>query len=95
VVFLLREALNREPGNFEGFVRSQRGPRIPTVLTKSECQLLFSALEGTFRLMAELMYGAGLRLTELLMLWFGRLSRSTIRVDGHQLRMEGIAPRSI
>ena len=42
--------------------------RVPVVLTRDECQRLFSALEGVPRLMAELMYGSGLRLTELLCL---------------------------
>ena len=41
---------------------------MPTVLTRKECQRLFEAMEGTSRLMAELMYGSGLRLMELLRL---------------------------
>jgi integron integrase len=36
------------------------------VLTRAECQRLFAALEGVPRLMAELMYGSGLRLSELI-----------------------------
>jgi integron integrase len=39
---------------------------MPVVLSRVECQRLFSVLEGTTRLMAELMYGSGLRITELL-----------------------------
>ena len=38
------------------------------MLTRRECQKLFEALEGTPKLMAELMYGSGLRLMELLRL---------------------------
>jgi integrase len=41
---------------------------VPVVLTRGECQRLFAALDGTPRLMAELMYGSGLRLMELLAL---------------------------
>ena len=41
---------------------------MPVVLCLAECQRLFDALEGTPRLMAELMFGSGLRLTELLRL---------------------------
>src|SRR6266542_4657955 len=41
---------------------------MPAVLTGGECQRLFEALEGTSRLMAELMYGGGLRLSEMLRL---------------------------
>jgi integron integrase len=68
LVFLFREALGREPGDLSGFHISRRGPRVPTVLSKKECQRLFEAMEGTARLMAELMYGSGLRLMELLRL---------------------------
>ena len=41
---------------------------MPTVLSREECERLFAALEDTPRLMAELMYGSGLRLLELLRL---------------------------
>ncbi len=68
LVFLFREGLGREAGDLTGFQLSQRGARIPTVLTRAECQKLFEAMEGTPRLMAELTYGSGLRLMELLRL---------------------------
>jgi integron integrase len=68
LVFLFREALGHEPGDLSGYELSRRGRRLPTVLTRPECTRLFEALTGTARLMAELMYGSGLRLTELLRL---------------------------
>jgi integron integrase len=68
LVFLFREALGQDPGDLSGYEVSRRGARVPTVLSRPECQRLFAALEGTSRLMAELMYGSGLRLTELLRL---------------------------
>ena len=68
LVFLFREALGYEPGDLSGYEVSRRGRRLPAVLTRQECVLLFEALPGTARLMAELMYGSGLRLTELLLL---------------------------
>ena len=68
LVFLFREVLGRDPGDFSGFGPSRRGPRLPAVLTREECGRLFAAPEGTTRLMAELMYGSGLRLNELLRL---------------------------
>ena len=67
-VFFLREALRREPGDFSDFVRANKHRNVPSVLTREECGRLFAELSGTARLMAELMYGAGLRLTELLRL---------------------------
>jgi integron integrase len=68
LVFLLREALGREPGEFGDFARARKTLRVPVVLSRVECQSLFGAMSGTPRLMAELMYGSGLRLTELLRL---------------------------
>jgi integron integrase len=68
LVFLFREGLARDAGDLSGFQLSGRGPRIPTVLKREECQKLFEAMQGTSQLMAELMYGSGLRLIELLRL---------------------------
>jgi integron integrase len=68
LVYLFREALGRELGDLSGYEVSRRGARVPTVLTRQECQRLFAALGGTARLMAQLMYASGLRLTELLRL---------------------------
>jgi integron integrase len=66
LVFLLREALGKPLADFGDFTRARQVRRVPVVLTRDECRRLFAALEGTTRLMAELMYGSGLRLTELL-----------------------------
>ena len=68
LVFFFREVLGREPGDLSGFVRSHRTARVPTVLSPKECRALFDALPTGARLMAELMYGGGLRLLELLRL---------------------------
>lgn len=67
LVFLMQEALGLklEPLDFE---RAAPRRRMPVVLSRDECGRLFSRLEGTNRLMAELAYGAGLRLMELLRL---------------------------
>lgn len=67
LVFLMQEALGRNLGELD-FKRAYPRERVPIVLTKDECRGLFSRLEGTTRLMAELMYGSGLRLMELLRL---------------------------
>ena len=67
LVFLMQEALHRELGELN-FRRSNKPRRMPTVLSREECSRLFDQLSGTERLMAELAYGAGLRLIELLRL---------------------------
>ena len=53
---------------------------MPVVLSRGECERLFEALEGTARLMAELAYGSGLRLMELL-----RLRVKDVDLDRRQL----------
>lgn len=68
LVFLLREVYQKEMGDFSDYTRARRWMRIPDVLTREECLRLFDQLTGTTRLMAELMYGSGLRLLELLRL---------------------------
>jgi integron integrase len=67
LVFFFREALGKDPGDlsFE-FAKPKR--RIPVVLSRGEMKLLLAHLNGTHRLMAELAYGTGLRLLELLRL---------------------------
>ena len=60
VVFLFREAFKRDPGDFGDFVRSGKRRSVPSVLTRVECDRLFDELSPKSRLMAELMYGAGL-----------------------------------
>ena len=67
-VFLIREVFGRDPGDFGDFSRPPRHRNVPSVLSREEVRRIFDQLEGTARLMAELMYGAGLRLNELLRL---------------------------
>ena len=68
LVFYFREVEGRDLGDFRDFVRARKRTRVPVVLNRRECERLFAAMEGTPRLMAELMFGSGLRLMELLRL---------------------------
>ena len=68
VVFLVREALGKPLADFGDFTKARAVERMPVVLSRGECQRLMAALEATPRLMAELMYGSGVRLMELLRL---------------------------
>ncbi len=68
VVFLMREALGKSLADFGLFDKARPGKRLPVVLSKTECQRLMAALEATPLLMAQLMYGSGVRLMELLRL---------------------------
>jgi integron integrase len=64
---------------------------VPEVLTPAECLRLFDSLTGTARLMAQLQYGAGLRLLELLRLRVQHLDfeRGIVTVRGGKGEMGG------
>ena len=64
LLFLYREILGQDPGWLEDFVRATRPRTLPTVLGRHEIGRLLGALRGTERLIAVLLYGAGLRLME-------------------------------
>ena len=64
ILFLYRDVLGLEVGRLEDTVRAKRGQRLPTVLSVDEVRSLFDKMEGTPRLMAELIYGGGLRVME-------------------------------
>ncbi len=48
----------------DGLVRAKRPERLPVVLTREEVRAVIQRLEGVPRLMAYLLYGAGLRVLE-------------------------------
>jgi integron integrase len=66
--FLYRDVLRRPIGFVSGVPRAKRSERLPVVLSREEVRLLLGELRGTRRLMALLLYGAGLRLSECLSL---------------------------
>ena len=68
VVFLYREVLDRDLGDLGGFRPANRPVRLPVVLSRSECRRLFDKMEPACRLVAKVLYGSGLRLTECLRL---------------------------
>jgi integron integrase len=64
ILFLYRDILQRQLPWLENVVRSKRSPRLPVVLSRDEVDSILRQLKGTPRLMASLLYGAGLRLME-------------------------------
>ena len=64
VLFLYRDVLEVDLPWLDGIVRAKRPQRLPVVLTRDEVRAVLRRLEGTRRLMAYLLYGAGLRLLE-------------------------------
>ncbi len=84
LVFYFREAAGKDLGDIGEFVRARKHVRVPVVLNRDECDRLFQELEGTPRLMAELMFGSGLRLMELL-----RLRVKDVDLERGQLIVRG------
>ncbi len=68
LVFLYGTVLELEVPELENVVRARRPHRLPVVLSRSEVETLLHELGGTQRLVAALLYGAGLRLLEALRL---------------------------
>ncbi len=62
--FLFAKVLRKRAGTGEGVKRAAGIRRVPTVLAHEEVGQLLELMEGTGRLMAELMYGSGLRVME-------------------------------
>ncbi len=68
ILFLYRDVLKKELGWLGNVERAQNRERMPLVLSREEVRGVLSHLQGTHRLMAELLYGSGLRLMECLRL---------------------------
>jgi len=64
LLFLCREILHLDLGSIEHGVRAKRGTKLPVVLTLEEVRQLLVGMQGVPRLMAELIYGGGLRVME-------------------------------
>ena len=68
LLFLYQKVLEADPGKIEGVIRAKRPLRLPVVLTKPEIHLVFAQLTDNFLLIAQLLYGSGMRLLECLRL---------------------------
>ena len=68
LLFLYRGVIGKEIGYVDGVIRARRPQRLPVVLTREGVKALLGNLDATNRLMATLLYGAGLRLMECLRL---------------------------
>lgn len=64
VLFLCREVLHVDVADLSGTVTAKRGVHLPVVLSVPETAALLGAIHGTPALMASLIYGGGLRVSE-------------------------------
>jgi len=64
ILFLYREVLALPLPWLNDVVRAKKPVRLPTVLSRSEVQVILAGTEGTVGLMLRLLYGTGMRLME-------------------------------
>lgn len=68
LLFLHRHVLHDDLGDMSATLRARRGRKLPVVLSVEEVRDVLSRLEGINRLMIEMIYGGGLRVSELVRL---------------------------
>ncbi len=68
LLFLYREVLGINLPWMETMVRAKKPQRLPVVLNRTEVGLVLERMEGTYSLMARLLYGTGMRLMECCLL---------------------------
>ncbi len=68
LMFLYGQVLEQKLGSLGEFARAARPERLPVVLSPEEVRRVLEQLEGSMRLIGQLLYGGGLRLLECLRL---------------------------
>jgi len=68
IVFLYRDVIGRPLAGAINAVRAPKHINVPVVLTKDETMRLLNVMSGTTQLMAKLLYGSGLRVSECIRL---------------------------
>lgn len=84
ILFLYRYVLGREIGTLEGLIRARKPRHLPVVMTRDDVRAVIGELKDEYRMMAGLMYGAGLRLMECL-----RLRIQDVDCDANQVTVRG------
>ncbi|MBK8782582.1 MAG: integron integrase [Anaerolineales bacterium] len=81
ILFLYRNTLHIELDQSSlNFIRPKKGKRVPNVLSAQEARAVISNMTGPYKLMAQIMYGSGLRLMECL-----RLRVKDIDFENHRI----------
>ncbi len=84
LVFFLERAVGTPVGEIGEFPRAKRPRRLPVVLSPGEVRRLLAAMSGVCALMAELLYGAGLRRAECANLRVRDLDFENNRITVHE-----------
>jgi len=68
IVFFYRKVVKKELGDFSDFPRARVAKRLPVVLSRQEVQEVLGRMDGVEALLARLLYGTGMRVSEALRL---------------------------
>lgn len=68
VLFLYKNVLNKDIGDSNKYIIAQRSRKIPTVFSQEEAKKVLAMMNGTNALIAKLLYGTGVRISECLQL---------------------------
>ncbi len=80
IMFLYRHVIQQEITFPTDVIRAEKSKTLPTVLTHQEAMAVIAKMTGTAQLMAKILYGSGLRLTECL-----RLRVKDVDFGNHQI----------
>jgi integron integrase len=83
VLFLYRHVLKIELQGSTNSIRANKPEHVPAVMTKDEIQRVFKYLSGVPLLMAQLMYGSGIRVSECVQLRVKDLDMEYLTVTVH------------
>ena len=75
--------LNRDMGRIEA-IRANKGKQIPTVMSTREVNEVFKGLEGVHLVIAKLLYGCGMRISEAIRLRVKDIDFDNRRIEIHQ-----------
>jgi integron integrase len=80
VLFLYRHVLEVDVGDLGNVVRARKSHHVPIVMTRAEVRAVLAEMSGETKLMASLLYGSGLRLSECI-----NLRVQDIDLDGGEI----------
>jgi site-specific recombinase XerD len=99
ILFLYKDVLEMPLDQSINAARAKRGKHLPTVLSIDEVRRLLAAMQGTPQLIAQLLYGSGLRVEECLTLRVHQLdfANGWIMVIGGKGSKDGVTmlPKSL
>ncbi len=81
LIFLYKQVLQIDLPLIQGVLRAKKPQRLPVVFSSDEAKNIIAELQGTMRLMVGLLYGGGMRLTEVLRLRVKDLDFETLQIN--------------